>query len=431
MQIISDLDLASPRMRFEFFIASRLKLSNKIKSGSPSLTVALVGMILAIIIIILSVEIVMGFKKEITTKINSLDSHLKVTNGAIGIDDNYSLVDFREVSNTLTKDSDLINKMTNFSLIAEKPAILKTDNDFKGLQFRGVDENYDFSFLKQHLLEGRVPTFDQVNNNQEIILSSTIAKQLNLKVNDKIFTYFIDDKVKVRNCKIVGIFNTDFDTFDKSYIIGNIALLQSVNDWKIHEGNYVGVNLNDVSNVEKDAYNLYGKLAMQSINDNDNTTVYNVTSTRQNNIAFFTWLGMLDMNVVIILVLMMIVSAFTLIAALLMVVLERIKMIGLMKALGANNSSIRRIFIFLTHKIIFKSIIIGNLLGIGLGLLQKQFHIIKLDPNAYYMNYVPIDINITSLVLLNIAILVICYVTLIGPSYIVSTIKPTSTMKFE
>ena len=388
-------------------------------------------MILAIIIIILSVEIVMGFKKEITTKINSLDSHLKVTNGAIGIDDNYSLVDFREVSNTLTKDSDLINKMTNFSLIAEKPAILKTDNDFKGLQFRGVDENYDFSFLKQHLLEGRVPTFNQVSNNQEIILSSTIAKQLNLKVNDKIFTYFIDDKVKVRNCKIVGIFNTDFDTFDKSYIIGNIALLQSVNDWKIHEGNYVGVNLNDVSNVEKDAYNLYGKLAMQSINDNDNTTVYNVTSTRQNNIAFFTWLGMLDMNVVIILVLMMIVSAFTLIAALLMVVLERIKMIGLMKALGANNSSIRRIFIFLTHKIIFKSIIIGNLLGIGLGLLQKQFHIIKLDPNAYYMNYVPIDINITSLVLLNIAILVICYVTLIGPSYIVSTIKPTSTMKFE
>lgn len=418
-------------MRFELFIASRLKLSNKIKSGSPSLTVALVGMILAIIIIILSVEIVMGFKKEITTKINSLDSHLKVTNGAIGIDDNYSLVDFREVSNTLMKDSDLINKMNNFSLIAEKPAILKTDTDFKGLQFRGVDENYDFSFLKQHLLEGSVPSFDQVSNNQEIILSSSIAKQLNLKVNDKIFTYFIDDKVKVRNCKIVGIFNTDFDTFDKSYIIGNIALLQSVNDWKIHQGNYVGVNLNDVSNVEKDAYNLYGKLAMQSINDNDNTTVYNVTSTRQNNIAFFTWLGMLDMNVVIILVLMMIVSAFTLIAALLMVVLERIKMIGLMKALGASNSSIRRIFIFLTHKIIFKSILLGNLFGIGFGMLQKYFHIIKLDPNAYYMNYVPIDINVTSLVLLNIAILVICYVTLIGPSYIVSTIKPTSTMKFE
>ena len=140
---------------------------------------------------------------------------------------------------------------------------------------------------------------------------------------------------------------------------------------------------------------------------------------------------MLDMNVVIILVLMMIVSGFTLIAALLMVVLERIKMIGLMKALGTNNTSIRRIFIYLTQKIILKSTIIGNVIGIGLALLQKHFHIIKLNPDAYYMNYVPIDLNITALIVLNVAIIVISYITLIGPSYIISSIKPTSTMRFE
>ncbi len=418
-------------MRFELFIASRLKLGNKHKAGSPSLNVALVGIILAILIIILSVEIVMGFKKEITTKITSLDSHLKVMNGAIGLDDNFSMVDFREVANTLNNDTSLLENIDNVSLIAEKPAILKTDEDFKGLQFKGVDANYDYSFLNRHLIEGRVPSYENQDSTQEIIISSTIAKQLNLNVNDKIFTYFIDDKVKVRNCRIVGIFNTDFDTFDKTYIIGNIALLQSVNNWKSHTGNYVGINLKDVDNVEKEAYNLYGQLALQSIGDNDTSTIYNVTSTRQNNISFFTWLGMLDMNVVIILVLMMIVSGFTLIAALLMVVLERIKMIGLLKALGTANTSIRRIFIFLTHKIIFKSIIIGNVLGIGLGLLQKYFHIIKLNPDAYYMNYVPIDINSTTLLLLNIAIIVISYLTLIGPSYIVSTIKPTSTMRFE
>jgi len=213
--------------------------------------------------------------------------------------------------------------------------------------------------------------------------------------------------------------------------IGNIALLQSVNNWKWFMGNYVGINLKDVDNVDKEAYSLYGNLALQSIDDDTSSTVYNVTSTHQNNMAFFTWLGMLDMNVVIILVLMIIVSGFTLIAALLMVVLERIKMIGLMKALGATNSSIRRIFIFLTHKIIFKSIIIGNVLGIGLGLIQKYFHIIKLNPDAYYMNYVPIDINFTTLLLLNLGILIISYITLIGPSYIVSTIRPTSTMRFE
>ena len=418
-------------MRFEFFIASRLKLGNKNKSGSPSLNVALAGIILAILIIILSVEIVMGFKKEITNKINSLDSHLKVTNGAIGIDDNFSVVDFREVRNTFSNDSSLLDKISSISLIAEKPAILKTDNDFKGLQFRGVDANYDYGFLNNHLVEGRIPNYEHQDSIQEIIISSTIAKQLKLNVDDKIFTYFIDDKVKVRNCHIVGIFNTDFESFDKSYIVGNIALLQSVNNWKMHQGNYVGINLFDVSNVEKEAYVLYGKLALQTIADDDSSTVYNVTNMYQNNLSFFTWLGMLDMNVVIILVLMMIVSSFTLIAALLMVVLERIKMIGLMKALGTTNTSIRRVFIFLTHKIIFKSIIIGNVLGIGLGLLQKYFHIIKLNPDAYYMNYVPIDINPTTLLLLNLGILLISYLTLIGPSYIVSTIKPTSTMRFE
>lgn len=418
-------------MRFEFFIASRLKLGAKHKAGSPSLNVALVGIILAILIIILSVEIVMGFKKEITTKINSLDSHLKVMNGAIGIDDNFSMVDMREVSNALSSDSSLLNKLSSVSLIAEKPVILKTNEDFKGLHFKGVDANYDFSFLESHLVEGRIPNYENQDSTQEILLSSTIAKQLKLRLNDKIYTYFIDDKVKVRNCKIVGIFNTDFETFDKAYIVGNIALLQSINDWKSHMGNYVGINVNDVENVDQEAYDLYGRLALQSIGDDDTSTVYNVTSIKQNNLSFFTWLGMLDMNVVIILVLMMIVSGFTLVAALLMVVLERIKMIGLLKALGTTNMSIRRIFIFLTHKIIFKSMIIGNLLGIGLGMLQKQFHIIKLNPDAYYMNYVPIDINFTTLLLLNVAILVISYITLIGPSYIVSTIKPTATMRFE
>lgn len=418
-------------MRLELYIASRLKLGSNQKAGSPSLNVALVGIILAILIIILSVEIVMGFKKEITTKITSLDSHIKVSNGAIGIDNNFSMVDFREVEKTIKADTLLFNKVSNVSLIAEKPAILKTDEDFKGLQFRGVDENYDFTFLKNHLIEGRVPDYQHPDSTQEIILSSYIANQLKLKLNDKIFTYFIDEKVKVRNCRIVGIYNTDFETHDKTYIIGNIALLQSVNNWKWFMGNYVGINLIDVDNVDEEAYSLYGDLALQSIDDDTSSTVYNVTSIHQNNVAYFTWLGMLDMNVVIILVLMIIVSGFTLIAALLMVVLERIKMIGLMKALGATNTSIRSIFIFLTHKIIFKSIIIGNVLGIGLGLLQKHFHIIKLNPDAYYMNYVPIYINFTTLLLLNLGVLAISYITLIGPSYIVSTIRPTSTMRFE
>ena len=308
---------------------------------------------------------------------------------------------------------------------------MKTDNDFKGLHFKGVDEKYDFSFLQKHLVKGRVPSFQNQDSTQEILISQSIANQLKLDVNNKIFTYFIDDKVKVRKCKIVGIFNTDFDTFDKAFIVGNIALLQSVNGWPKDMGNYVGVNIKDLDNVEPQTYKLYSILAQQSVADDNSSTVYNVTSTRQNNISYFTWLDMLDMNVVIILVLMIIVSSFTLISVLLMVVLERIKMIGLFKAMGATNGSIRNIFIYLTQKIIIKSIIIGNLFGLSLSIIQKYFHVIKLDPEAYYMNYVPVEINIPALIVLNVAIVIVSYLTLIGPSYIISSIKPTSTMRFE
>lgn len=421
-------------MKHELFIASRLKLGNKGEANSRSLTVAVVGIILAIVIMILSVVIVLGFKQEIKSKVTSLDSHIKVFNGAIGLDNNFAVVDFREISNGINSDPSLKQHFTNVSLIAEKPAILKTDENFKGLQFRGVDANYDFSFLEKHLVKGRVPSIQNNDSTQEIIISSIIAKQLMLDAGDRIFTYFIDEKVKVRKCHIVGIFNTDFEAFDKAFIVGNIALLQSVNGWDCNTGNYVGINIDNIDNLdnaENIAYQLYNKLALQSYDDTNSTTLYNVTNTKHNNLAYFTWLNMLDMNVIIILTLMIIVSSFTLISALLMVVLERIKMIGLFKALGATNTSIRRIFIFLTHKIIFKSMVIGNVVGIGLALLQKHFHILKLDPDAYYMNYVPIDINIPAIIILNVAILVISYITLIGPSYIISSIKPTSTMRFE
>ena len=165
--------------------------------------------------------------------------------------------------------------------------------------------------------------------------------------------------------------------------------------------------------------------------DRTSDTAYNVTNTLGNNASFFSWLDLLDMNVVIIIILMAAVSAFTLISVLLMIVLERIKMVGLLKTIGASNRSIRNIFIYLTHKVIFKSILVGNIIGIGLSVIQKYFHILKLDPEAYYMSYVPIEIDIVTLVTLNVCILVISYITLLGPSHIISSIKPTTTMRFE
>lgn len=417
-------------MKTEIFIARRLKLGNGGKRGSPSLNVATAGVVLAIVIMILSVVIVMGFKKEITNKIYSLNPHIKVTNAALGLDENFSTVNAHEVFNGILADSAFSCKIGSMGLVAEKSAILKTNDDFQGVVYKGVDAGFDWSYLKSKIVEGRLPAINDTADNREIAISKYLADRLNLHVTDKIFTYFFDNQVKVRRSIVVGIYSTDFDTFDKGYIMGNISLLQGVNGWRATAGNYVGIDMAKVDDLNGDAYRAFCDLALASY-DRGYSTLYRVTEIRQTNSAYFTWLSMLDMNVAIILVLMFIVSSFTLISALLMIVLERIKMIGILKSMGANNRSIRQVFVFLTSKLILKSILIGNIIGIGLALIQQHFHLISLNAEAYYMSYVPIEVNASVLLILNLGLLIISYLTLIAPSHIVSTIKPSSTMKFE
>lgn len=422
--------ILSLKMKVELFIARKLKLGNDTKSASPSLNVATIGIVLAILIMILSVVIVLGFKSEITHKLYSINPHLKVSNAALGIDDNYSTVNAHEIFKGIQSDTAFFANVESMSLIAEKPAILKTEEDFKGIMYRGVDDGYDWTYLKNSITEGRLPNLADTADTREIIVSKKLSDQLRLKVGDKLFTYFIDNKVKARRSIVVGIYNTDFDAFDKSYIIGNIKLLQSVNSWKGYTGSFVGVNLKNTEGLDSNAQHLYSSLALSMIEHNY-PTLYTVSTITQNNMSYFAWLNMLDMNVIIILILMIIVSSFTLISALLMIILERIRMVGVLKSLGCSNRMIRNIFIYLTGKLIIRSIIIGNVLGIGLALAQKYFHIIKLNPEAYYMSYVPIEINTTALLLLNVGIVIVSYLALIGPSHIVATIKPTTTMKFD
>ena len=416
-------------MGFELFIARRLKLGRAANTGNQGMNIALTGVLLAVVVMILSITIVMGFKDEVTEKIYQLDPHIKITNAVLGIDDNYATINGMEVREAL-QGNQFLEKVKSMSLIADKPAILKTDDEFKGVEYRGVDKGFDWTYIESRLVEGRVPNFADSANVSEVVVSRTLARALKLKTGDKLLTYFIDNKVKVRNSGIVGVFCTDFETFDNTIILGNIALIQQVNGWNSATGNYMGVNMKDTKNVTSDSYTLFSILAL-SCYERHNATLCNVSHTRDNNVAFFSWLSMLDMNVAVILVLMLIVSGFTLVSALLMIILERIRMIGTFKALGCDNNSVRRIFIYLTHKLIFRALLYGNAIGIGLALIQKYFHIIKLNPEVYYMPYVPISINVLTLVLLNVGVVVASYLTLLGPSYVVSTIKPAATMRFD
>ena len=417
-------------MNHEVYIARRMKLDNERQKGSPSLTVALVGIVLAVIVMILSIAIVMGFKGEISGKIMRLDAHLRVTNAALGIDNNYAIVNGREVREAIASDPDFSSMISSVSLVADKSAILKTDNDFMGIIMRGVDKGYDFGYLQSKLVEGTVPEVSDTASSNEIIISRSIADRLQLHAGDKILTYFIDSTIKVRNLTVSGVFETDLEAFDNAYIVGAVGIVQGVNGWNGDTGTQVAVNLKDTRDLDRDGYRLYSLLAENTV-QRESKNLFFVTTTQQNNIPFFAWLQMLDMNVVIILTLMMIVAAFTLISAMLMIVLERIRVIGNFKAMGATNGSIRRIFIYLTGKLIIKALIIGNIIGIGLCLLQKYGHIVKLDPSAYYMPYVPISLSIPSLIMLNLGIIIVSYLTLLGASHIISTIKPTATMRFE
>lgn len=417
-------------MNHELYIARRMKLDNERQQGSPSLTVALVGIVLAVVVMILSIAIVMGFKGEISGKIMHLDAHLRVNNAALGLDDNYATVNGREVREAIADAPAVATKIESISLIADKSAILKTDEDFMGIIMRGVDEGYDFRYLQSKIIEGTVPAVSDTASGNQIAISKTVADRLKLHASDKVLTYFIDEKIKVRNLTVAGVFETDLEAFDNAYIVGGIGIVQGVNGWHGDTGTQVAMNMKNTSNLDADAYDLYSLLAESTVK-HESKNLFIVTTTHQNNLPFFAWLQMLDMNVVIILTLMMIVAAFTLISAMLMIVLERIRVIGNFKAMGATNGSIGRIFIYLTGKLILKALIIGNVIGIGLALLQKYCHIVRLDPTAYYMPYVPIQLSVPALVLLNVGIILVSYLTLLGASHIISTIKPTATMRFE
>ena len=417
-------------MNHELYIARRMTLNNERQKGSPSLTVALVGIALAVVVMILSIAIVMGFKGEIAGKIMHLDAHLRVSNAALGIDDNYATVNGREVREAIAENGSFSPMVESISLIADKSAILKTDQDFMGIIMRGVDDGYDFRYLQSKMVEGTIPVVSDTASSYQIIISKSVANRLQLQAGDKVLTYFIDDNIKVRNLTISGVFETDLEAFDNAYVVGGIGIVQGVNGWNGDTGTQVAVNVKNTSDLDAMSYELYTLLAENTVK-HESKNLFFVSTTQQNNLPFFAWLEMLDMNVVIILTLMMIVAAFTLISAMLMIVLERIRVIGNFKAMGATNGSIRRIFIYLTGKLILKALFIGNIIGIGLALLQKYGHIVRLDPSAYYMPYVPISLSIPALILLNVGIIVVSYLTLLGASHIISTIKPTATMRFE
>lgn len=396
-------------MKFELFIANRLK-TGKVEndqSSTPSLNVAVIGMTLAITIMILSITIVCGFKKEISNKIYNLDSHIKIVTSSI--------------NNKESEIKHITDNIENVSYVSEKSIVLKTNNDFKGLIYKGVNENYDWSYLKENLIDGKLPNFNDSTRTNNIIISKKTASEMHLKTGDKVYAYFIDNNnIKARNLTISGIYNTGLVEYDKTYIIGNNNVLNNIQNVT----SYIGVNCKDYDDID------HVTLQLRNHFSNDNNILH-ISNTTRNNISYFTWLKLLDTNVIVIIIIMLLVTSFTLISAMLMIVLERINFIGILKTLGTTNDSIRKIFIYLTNKLILKSLLLGNIIGLSLSFIQNEYKLIKLDTESYYIPHVPIEIDWFFIIILNFGIILVAYISLLAPSHIISKIEPNKSIKFE
>ena len=405
--------------RSEWKIAKRLYFSEegKARTSRPAVRVALGGIVIGVMVMIVAICVVVGFKQEIQRKVAGFGSHIQV----VSFDNNatYELHPV-EVSDSLRMKLQGLPHVKQVSTFASKPGILKTDSAFQGIIFKGTDY---WEYFAENLVEGELPSAKN-----EVIISTVLADQLHLTVGDAILCYFVQEDLRVRKLYISGLYNTCMSEMDRLFVLGNIDLVRQLNQWKNSQSSGVEVLVDDLKYLQEVADRVY--FATVGRLDEAGNAFYTQT-LEQLNPQIFGWLDLLDMNVVIIIVLMLCVSGFSIITGLIILILESITLIGTLKALGANNRFVRRIFIYEAILLVGKGMLWGNILGLGIVALQYFTQAIPLDAAVYYVSYVPMAFPWGWLVALNIGVLLVAWVIMLAPSAIVSQISPARVMHFE
>nr|WP_321522189.1 ABC transporter permease [uncultured Macellibacteroides sp.] len=414
-------------MNLELFIAKKIHFS---KEGDkqvtpPAVRIAMIGIALGLAVMILSVAIVIGFKKEVRNKVIGFGSHIQITNLDSNISYETSPI---AVNDTLLSDLSKTAGISHVERFATKPGLLKTDSAFQGIVLKGIGEEYDWTFFRKNLRAGKVFTVTPDKRGTDVIISKYLADRLHLKVGDGFLTYFVQENVRARKFTISGIYETGFLDYDKLFVLTDIKQVQRLSNWEEDQVSGLELQVNDYANLDSISEQLYFTYS-EKLDRNGNT--YYVRSIKDLNPMIFNWLDVLDINVVIILVLMMAVAGFTMISGLLIIILERTNMIGILKALGHDNQGIRKIFLYISFFLIGKGMVWGNVIGIGLCLIQAKFQPISLDPSIYYLDAVPVDLNILTWVLINIGTLAAAMLMMLGPSYLITKIDPAKSIRFE
>ena len=411
-------------MNYELFIAKRIIAAKQYKSSisSPIIKIAILAISIGMIVMMIAIATGFGLQQKIREKLSGFNGHIQITN----FDNNNSEITIESVS----KNQDFypefknIGGIQNIQVFATKGGIIRTETDFEGIIFKGVANDYDWSFFLSYLVEGKLPDFSgEVSN--DVLISKEISNRLTINLGDQFNILFVkEDPSKapwLRVVKVVGIYNSGFQEFDENFVIADIRHIQKMNRWTEDEVGGFEVLLNDFKDIRLKSDEVYTQTA----------STLNSQSIVDKYPGIFEWIGLFDNNIYLIIVIMILVAGINMITALLVLILERTQMIGILKALGSTNASIRKVFLYNAAYLVLKGLFWGNLIGLSILFIQKYFGVITLNPETYYVSEAPVYIDFSYILLLNIGTLLLCLLMLIIPTLIISKIDPVKSIKFE
>ena len=412
-------------MDLSYFIAKRLMLDKheKARVSSPIFSIAVIAIALGIIMMLVSVATGIGLQEKIREKIASFNGHIVISN----YDNNQSEGRLVPIENNQNFYADItaVPGVSHIQAVATKAGVIRTETTFEGIILKGVGTDYRFENLQEYLVAGRIPNLTSERENAEVLISEFLAKRLEFTVGDKFTTHFLKEdpteRPNLRQFEIVGIYNSGFQEFDSNLVFGDIRHIQRMNRWTADQVGNFEVFINDFNKISQ----VGAAVHQQTPSTLDSQTIISKYSN------IFEWLKITDSNIYLIIFLMLLVGIINIAVALLVLILERTQMIGILKAMGANNWQIRKIFLYNALYLITRGLFWGNILGISLLLVQKYFKLIKLDPQSYYVNEVPIYLDWSYVVLLNVGTVVVCLAVLLIPSYIITKISPVKAIRFE
>jgi len=417
-------------MNTELFISRRLffEKGNKKFLSNRIIRIAVAGIALGLAVMIISVAVITGFKKEIREKVIGFGSHIQIIN----FDSNNSY-ETKPVSSKqpFLNNLNTIDGVRSVNIFGTKPGMIKTDKYIQGIVLKGVTTDYNWEFFRENLVDGELPDINDSERSNEIIISEQVSDLLQVETGDKVVLYFINENESIPRMlqlKICGLYRTSLEEFDNLFIIGDLKQIQRLNEWEaiqITGFEIIISNFDRIFEVEQKVRNT----VLDYSREND--AILRTTNITREYPQIFDWLAILDMNVWIILILMALVAGFNMISGLLVIILERSRMIGVLKALGSPNWSIRKVFLYLSVFLTSRGMLWGNIIGIALIIIQNSFHIFKLNPTTYYVDMVPVNFSLLHILVLNLGTVLATTIMLIIPSYLISRISPDKTIRFD